>query len=360
MTRDLDKLAGDIDFRELIETLDLAIVALDADWNVLYHNQKASDYFDDRHAIGKTFWENLTSTFKQCLQDSYKKAILGNRNQLDFAEPSRRTQHIDESVFSDLPLDLLDQKAVEFKFDCEQTNKAYSAAFDHHQGNFLFRIESITERVEAHRKAEKSRKELKETLEKMSEAKNANPLTGLPGNIRIQEEIKHRLEKDEDFALIYADLDNFKPFNDRYGFDRGDEALILLRDLLRRSLTRVEAERSFLGHIGGDDFVVIIDIPSSEEFCRTVIDLFDDRIPDLYDQEDREKGGIQSTNRQGETEEFTIMSITLAVVTTQDQDFNNYLEMTETAADVKHYAKQDRRTSNYVFNRRTELEPDQQ
>lgn len=354
MNSNVNELAGDVDFRSLVENLDLAIVALDPEWMILYYNQRAQSYFDPENAIGRSFWDSLQPDFLDTFETSYKQALLGYRNQLDIADTPRDTQTVDDDVFSDLPLDLLEQKPVNFKFHCEETRDSYSARFNFQNGNFLFRIETITERVQAHRKAEEHRRELQEALENVQEARNANPLTGLPGNIRIEQELKKRLERDEEFALVYADLDHFKPFNDRYGFDRGDEAIILLRDLLRTSLNQVQSEDNFLGHVGGDDFVVILEIPKMEEFCETVIELFDSRIQALYDPEDREEGGIQTTNRQGEEERFNMMSLTLAVVTSQDRDFENYLEMTETAADVKSFAKENRHESNYVINRRRE------
>lgn len=354
MNTNLSDLAGDVDFRALVESLDLAIVALDSEWNVLYYNHQARSYFHEENAIGRSFWSSLKSDFRETFETSYKQALLGYRNQLDIADNPKKTQYVDESVFENMPLDLLEQKPVKFKFFCENTRDSYSARFNFQNGNFLFRIETITERVEAHRKAEENRKELQKALENMQEARNANPLTGLPGNIRIEQELKSRLDEDDEFALVYADLDHFKPFNDRYGFDRGDEAIILLRDLLRTALTQVGSSDNFLGHVGGDDFVVILEIPKMQEFCETVIDLFDSRIEALYDPEDREDGSIATTNRQGEDETFNVMSLTLAVVTSQDRNFENYLEMTETAADVKSFAKENREESNYVINRRRE------
>jgi hypothetical protein len=93
------------------------------------------------------------------------------------------------------------------------------------------------------------------------------------------------------------------------------------------------------------------------EYCETVIELFDSRIDALYDPEDRENRTIQSTNRQGEKQTFNLMSLTLAVVTSQDRDFDDYREMTETAAEVKKFAKQDQEKSNYFINRRNETNP---
>lgn len=352
METNVNELAGDVDFRDLVESLDLAIIALDSDWNVLYYNYRAGSYFEDDNAIGRMFWTALKPEILKSLEKGYKKALLGNHNQLDIVDDSPEDYENDPEVFSDLPSDLLEQKPVSFQFHCESNQTSYFARLNFQNGNVLFRIEDITERVRAHRRAERNRKELQSALEEMKEARNANPLTGLPGNVRIEKQLKKRLDSDEDFALVYADLDHFKPFNDQYGFDRGDEAIILLRDLLRTTLNQVESQNNFLGHVGGDDFVVILEIPKAELFCRTVIDRFDSQIQSLYDPEDRSDGEISTTNRQGEEERFNLMSITLAVVTSKDKSFENRLEMTETAAEVKKFAKKNRQESNYVINRR--------
>ncbi len=352
MENNLHELAGDVDFRALVESLDLAIVALDSDWNVLYYNHRASSYFEDSNAIGRMFWSALTPDILESLGNAYKKALLGNHNQLDITDESPGTHKANPEVFSDLPLDLLEQKQVSFRFHSESKHKSYFARLNFQNGNVLFRIEDITDRVRAHRQAERNRKDLQDALEGMKEARNANPLTGLPGNIRIDKELKKRLDSSDDFALVYADLDHFKPFNDQYGFDRGDEAIILVRDLMRTTLNEVDSKDNFLGHIGGDDFVAILEISKAESFCRAVIDRFDSQIQSLYDAEDCSDGEISTTNREGEEERFNMMSITLAVVTSKDKSFENYLEMTETAAEVKKFAKQNRQESNFVINRR--------
>lgn len=199
---------------------------------------------------------------------------------------------------------------------------------------------------------------VKQLLEKITQfetqkARRANPLTGLPGNIEIRDQLQFRLDQDRNFALIYVDLDHFKPFNDYYGFERGDEAILLLRDLLKDALQIHPDEMNFIGHIGGDDFVVMTGVDQVEDYCDYVTDQFDERIRQLYDPEDLNEGFIQTKNRKKEVVKFDIMTVSLAVVTNEDRSFESHLEMSEVAAEVKKYVKRDRNRSTYEIDRRS-------
>ena len=346
-------LIGEIDFKELIDGLDLCLVALGPDWTVYYANDSAKNYFKEEPSENDIFWDQLREPFSSCLEHSYKKALLGQLDQLNTSTDTPQPAPVPE-IYEDVPLEFLEQKPISFEFRCAETGAAYSTVFDLHRGHFIFRNEPITDRVNAHFQAEKNREELEQALNRMTEARNANPLTGLPGNVTIQETIREYLNSDQTFALIYADLDYFKPFNDRYGFERGNEVLLFLRDLLEKHLNKLDSSLNFLGHIGGDDFVVITSVDDYRFFCENVIEEFDRNIADYYALEDRNKGGIRTENREGETQEFSIMSLSLAVVTNDDREFENYLEMTEVAANVKHLAKKDRENSCYRVDRRQE------
>jgi diguanylate cyclase (GGDEF)-like protein len=190
------------------------------------------------------------------------------------------------------------------------------------------------------------------TQQKTRKARRANPLTGLPGNIGIRDEIRRQLNQDDAFALIYVDLDHFKPFNDYYGFERGDQAILLLKNTLNDGLKVYPDPRNFLGHVGGDDFVVTTAPDRAANFCEYVIDQFDDRIRELYDKQDLEAGGIKTTNRNDTTETFDVMTVSLAVVSNEDRRFDSHLEMSEVAAEVKKYAKRNRNKSSYETDRR--------
>jgi len=179
-----------------------------------------------------------------------------------------------------------------------------------------------------------------------------NPLTRLPGNIVITRQIQNRINSQQPFALAYADLDNFKPFNDKYGFTRGDEVLKITGRLILNIVNGKSAPNSFVGHIGGDDFVFITDPSNMEDVCHDVIDAFDRIIPTFYDLADREAGFIQSHDREGQVKTFPFLSITIGVVNTTGIPFSHYGEVTEIASEMKQYAK---RTpgSCYSINRRS-------
>jgi len=290
-------LIGEINFKQLVDSLDLSIVALGPEWNVQYANQSAREFFEENTVREDLFWNQLLEPYRSCLETAYKKALLGELDQLD-SHSELQQPSADPEIYKDVPLEFLEQKPLSFEFHCNQTGEAYSAVFDLHRGHFIFRSEEITDRVNARFQAEKNREELEQALNRMTEARNANPLTGLPGNVTIQKTIRQYLDNGETFALIYADLDYFKAFNDRYGFERGNEVLLFLRDILEKHLNNHESALNFLGHIGGDDFVVITSVDHYEPFCENVIEEFDRDIPDYYARKDRKGGGIRTTNRR--------------------------------------------------------------
>ncbi len=167
-----------------------------------------------------------------------------------------------------------------------------------------------------------------------------NPLTRLPGNISINKQIEKRLKKKEVFALSYADLDNFKPFNDVYGFSRGDEVIKIAGRLILNIVKNRQLCNSFVGHIGGDDFVYIMKPESVEETSQEIINAFDRIIPVFYDMSDRERGYIESVNRQGNVNVFNIVSLSIGITFTTNGVFSHYGELTERASEMKKYAKQ--------------------
>ena len=138
---------------------------------------------------------------------------------------------------------------------------------------------------------------------------DANPLTRLPGNNSIIKELETRLELRERFAAVYIDLDNFKAFNDRYGFSRGDEALKLTARLIVSGVSSGSPGDYFAGHVGGDDFIFIVPASCVKDICERFIKNFDALIASLYDDEERRQGFIRSTNRKGGKEPFPLMTI---------------------------------------------------
>lgn len=170
-------------------------------------------------------------------------------------------------------------------------------------------------------------------------ARFANPLTGLPGNRQIEEELLNRLSSGWPFGVIYSDLDNFKGFNDRYGFERGDQAIKLTAEIITATVTEYGAGDDLIGHVGGDDFVVITRPEAAETICQRVCAAFDRAIGRLYDPEDREKGCILTRDRQDREVIIPLMSISLALVNCAPGEFNNPEELARVSAELKKYAK---------------------
>jgi diguanylate cyclase (GGDEF)-like protein len=181
---------------------------------------------------------------------------------------------------------------------------------------------------------------------------DANPLTKLPGNNTIREEINKCIGSKKPFAACFLDLDNFKAFNDHYGFDKGDEAIKLTAGVIINAVHKtITTEEDFIGHIGGDDFVVITHPDKVDIICQEIIREFDELIPNLYSEEDRKRGYIIGFNRKGEREEFPIMTISIGVVTNKRRKLKHLAQVSEIGAELKEYAK----TffgSNYIVDKR--------
>ncbi len=192
-------------------------------------------------------------------------------------------------------------------------------------------------------------------LVKMKErAENANPLTKLPGNNIIHEQVEKRIQQGAKFAVVYADLDNFKAFNDKYGISIGDKVIALTAATLRQSLKR-GGPTDFLGHEGGDDFVLITTPEKVGEVAGWICSEFDRQIKELYSPEDRAKGYILSRNRKGEEEKFPLMTISLVGVTNQDRKLASYGEVTNICAEMKNASKklsQEQGKSSFLMDRR--------
>ena len=178
-----------------------------------------------------------------------------------------------------------------------------------------------------------------------------SPLTGLPGNVQIQAEMKKRLLNKEQFAMFYFDLDNFKAYNDTYGFANGDEIIKFTARTIVDNIHNIGMDNSFIGHIGGDDFVAITGAADYEKICRDIISDFDTYVLGYYNDEDVEKGYIEVANRRGIIEQFPLTSISIGVVEVTPGRFKNTLEIGEVGAQVKHQAKSVM-GSTYIVNRR--------
>lgn len=169
--------------------------------------------------------------------------------------------------------------------------------------------------------------------------RSASPLTGLPGNLSINEEIQRRLGEGGVLALLQIDVDHFKSFNDRYGYARGDEAIRTVARILVDQTQRHGGADDFVGHIGGDDFVVVTETARAETMAEGIVAEFDRMAPNLYDQDDRERGHVQVPNRRHEIEEFPIMSITIALVDTERTSIRHQAELGDKARELKALGK---------------------
>jgi GGDEF domain-containing protein len=175
------------------------------------------------------------------------------------------------------------------------------------------------------------------TLEEMY--LDANPLTRLPGGIAIENVLKKRLDSGQPIAFCVLDMDNFKAFNDRYGYAHGSEVIKETARIIENAVKNKGFSDDFVGHVGGDDFVVITTPEYMREICSEVISEFDRRIPGFYDQQDRENGFILGNNRLGEEMRFPLMTISIAIVTNVQRRLSSPLEVSEIAAELKEYAK---------------------
>ncbi len=168
---------------------------------------------------------------------------------------------------------------------------------------------------------------------------DASPLTRLPGGIAIENVLKKRLESNQPLAFCVLDLDNFKAFNDRYGYANGSEVIKESAKIIENAVKAKGSSEDFIGHVGGDDFVVITTPGHMREISREIITQFDDKIPSFYDPQDRTRGHILGKTRQGVEMQFPIMTISIAIVTNELRKLTNPLEASEIAAELKDYAK---------------------
>jgi diguanylate cyclase (GGDEF)-like protein len=190
---------------------------------------------------------------------------------------------------------------------------------------------------------------VKTTLRRTREMTAMSPLTGLPGNIQIEAEMKRRVAAGEPCAVLWLDLDNFKAFNDRYGWVRGDTAITYLADVLREvSATR---EETWTGHIGGDDFVMVTAATAAEDLCEAIVKRFDRDVRDLYDPADAERGTVRITDRLGRELEYPLLSVSIGAATNEHRTVADHRELVETATEMKSFAKK-RPGSVYSIDRR--------
>lgn len=196
-------------------------------------------------------------------------------------------------------------------------------------------------------------KRIQTVLRRYRQNLDSNPLTRLPGNNAIMNVIQKRIDETAPLAVCYCDLDNFKAYNDKYGFVEGDRIILFTAEVLQRAITEAGQADDFLGHIGGDDFVVLTTPDRAEQICQFIMLRLEESIGQFYSEEERQAGFILSVNRQGEKQKFPLISISIAIVSNQFRALGSLAEISRIAGELKKLAKKQAGNS-YVFDKRTQ------
>jgi len=189
-------------------------------------------------------------------------------------------------------------------------------------------------------------------LRRKREMKDESPLTGLPGNNRVQEEVESKVAAGEDFAMLLVDIDRFKPFNDHYGFPRGDQVIQDVALLMQSVLSELVGGEGFVGHLGGDDFVVVVGSAAAALVADTIVQRFDEATPAYYDDEDLQRGWIEVLNRRGEPQRYEPITVSIGVASTQRRVFAHFAEVMAIATEMKNFTKTTP-GSSWAIDRRT-------
>ena len=217
------------------------------------------------------------------------------------------------------------------------------------------KVDSFDEGADEYITKEMDRQEIEKRLtsiiRRYRQNLDSNPLTHLPGNNVIQHEIQRRISANETFAACYCDLDNFKAYNDAYGFVEGDQIIRFCAETIKKSLKLYGNNNDFLGHIGGDDFIFLSTPDKAETICNHIFSLMDKGISGFYKEEDRNRGFIISKNRQGEEQQFPLISISIAVVSNDLRPISSLAEVSKIASELKKVAE-NKLGNSYAFDQR--------
>jgi diguanylate cyclase (GGDEF)-like protein len=181
---------------------------------------------------------------------------------------------------------------------------------------------------------------------------DANPLTHLPGNVSIQNRIVAAMNEKKRFAVLYLDLNHFKAYNDVYGYDAGDRVIKTTSELLLRMTLDKSGGRDFVGHIGGDDFIVLVEPERMETVAQRIIEEFDMLVPIFYNAKDRRRKKIIAKDRLGKTQEYSLLSIAIGICHNQQKELTSYAQIAQLGAELKKHAK-GKPGSAYVIDRRS-------
>ncbi len=177
-------------------------------------------------------------------------------------------------------------------------------------------------------------------LNRASDTRSLSPMTGLAGNVAIEDEIEGLVSREEPFSVLYVDLDRFKAYNDRYGFLRGDEAIRETGRVIGEAARQIVGAETFVGHAGGDDFVVVVPPEQATAVAQQIVQSFDELAPTLYDLDDRTNGYIEVTNRRGDLQRFPLLTLSIGIASTEKRMFRHYAEAITVAMEMKQYTKE--------------------
>jgi len=188
-------------------------------------------------------------------------------------------------------------------------------------------------------------------LKRNKQKMDCNPLTRLPGNPSIQARVEAEIAAGKQFAVLYCDLNNFKSFNDKYGFEAGDRVLKQTADILVQAAK--QDPNAFVGHIGGDDFIIVCTFEKAESIAKEITAHIDEVAPGFYNEEDRAQGFMQARNRKGEMEKFNFLAMGIGVVHNTKRPLESFAMVSHIGAELKCLAKQHPKGSYYVLDRRS-------
>jgi diguanylate cyclase (GGDEF)-like protein len=193
---------------------------------------------------------------------------------------------------------------------------------------------------------------VKGTLRRAKEMRNLSPLTGLPGNIRIQEEIERHVREARPFAVLYCDLDNFKTYNDQKGFVRGDRMIQATARIIQDAVVLFDGSEGFVGHVGGDDFAAVVSPEVAEAAAKSICEKFDEARAEFYEPEDLERGYIRMEDRKGVMQDIPLVGVSVGIASSARRPFAHYGEAVAVATEMKTFAKREP-GSSYAIDRRT-------
>ncbi|HET7482060.1 MAG TPA: GGDEF domain-containing protein, partial [Actinomycetota bacterium] len=184
-----------------------------------------------------------------------------------------------------------------------------------------------------------------------------NPLTQLPGNTQIDLELRRRVDSNEPFALMHIDIDNFKAYNDLYGFLRGDQAIRLLARCAGEATGASPSGDGFLGHVGGDDFVAMVPPGDAEEVAQDIIDTWDRNVASLYDPADVERGYIEVPDRRHRLHRYPLSTLSIGIATNVHRTIESHWHASQVASEMRAFAKNSDRSSYEIDRRSTDRGP---